>query len=286
MLDFARTSSLGHSAKPAQPRAEGEALVSARLRDGASRLGALRQRGSAKLRLPRQRPDAPVEAVFLNTAGGITGGDRFSFGAETEPGARLIATTQAAERLYRAQPGEIGRMDARLSVGPDARLDWLPQETIVFDGAALERRLEADIAPTGAILAVESWIFGRLAMGEVVKDAHLTDHWCIRRGGELIFAETLRLSGPVAEILDRPAVLAGGRAMATVLYVAPEAESCIDDVRARFADAPESVTAGASAWNGLLTARIAAPDGMALRAALIPVLTELLDAPLPRVWSI
>lgn len=286
MLDIARTSSLKPAAEAAQPRAVGEAIVSARLRNGASHLGALRQQGSAKLRLPRQRPGAPVEAVFLNTAGGITGGDRFSYAAEAEKGAHLIATTQAAERLYRAQPGEVGRMETRLAVGDGARLDWLPQETIVYDSAALERRMEADIAPDGAFLAVESWIFGRLAMGETITEAHLSDQWRIRRGGELVFAEALRLSGPIAEILDRPAALNGGRAMATIVYVAPDAECRIEAVRERLSHAPETVIAGASAWNGLLTARIAAPEGMALRSALIPVLTELLGARLPRVWSI
>ncbi len=282
MLDAARIAPPEHRAAPAQPRAVGEARVSARLRDGRSVLGALRQQGSAKLRLPRQRPGAPVEAVFLNTAGGITGGDRFDYAAEAEPGAHLIATTQAAERLYKAQPREIGRVETRLRVDTGARLDWLPQETIAYDGAALERRMEADIAPNATFLAVESWIFGRLAMGEEVRAAHLVDQWRIRRGGELIFAEALRLSGPVSEILDRPAVLDGMRAMATVLYVAPDAEDRIGRARALL----PATTAAASAWNGLLTARIAATDNMDLRAALIPLLTELLGARLPRVWTI
>ena len=216
MLDFAAKDLPAQNSTQAQPRAEGEACVSARLRDGCSRLGALRQQGSAKVRLPRQRPGAPVEAVFLNTAGGITGGDRFSYGAEAEAGSHLIATTQAAERLYRTQPGQTGRVTTRLTVAPRARLDWLPQETIVFDGAALDRRLEAEIAQDATFLAVESWIFGRLAMGEEVRRARISDHWRIRRGGELIFAEALRLDGPVSDILDRPATLNGMRAMAVL----------------------------------------------------------------------
>jgi urease accessory protein len=282
MLDYARPQAADHGVAPAQPRAAGEARVSAKLRDGRSVLGALRQQGSAKIRLLRQRPGAPVEAVFLNTAGGITGGDRFDWAAEAEAGAHLVATTQAAERLYKAQPGEVGRVVARLRVDAGARLDWLPQETIAYDGAALERRLEADIAPDGRFLAVESWIFGRLAMGEQVRSAHLVDQWRIRRDGELVFAEALRLSGPVADILNRPAALDGMRAMATLLYVAPDAEDRMGAARARL---PET-NAGASAWNGLLTARVAAQDGMALRAILIPLLTEMLGAPPPRVWSI
>jgi len=282
MLDFAPITPRDRPAAPAQPRAVGEARVSARLREGRPVLGALRQQGSAKIGLPRQAPGAPVEAVFLNTAGGITGGDRFDLSAEAEAGARLVATTQAAERLYRAQPGEVGRVVTRLRVDAGARLDWLPQETIVFDGAALDRRLEADIAPDGTLLAIESWIFGRLAMGEEVRRASLSDQWRVRRGGKLVFAEAFRIDGPVAEALDRPAVLGGMRAMATLLYAAPDAEDRIGAVRARL---PETI-AGASAWNGLLTARIAARDGMALRAVLTPLLTELLGAPPPRVWSL
>ena len=161
----------------AQPRAQGEAGAVM----GPKGLIGLRQQGSAKCFLPRTHAEAT--AVFLNTAGGLTGGDRFAYAAEARAGARLTATTQAAERVYRAQPGETARVSGRVTLGAGARLDWLPQETILFDGGALDRRLEVDMAEDARLLAVEPLVLGRAAMGETVHEARFRDAWRLRRGG-------------------------------------------------------------------------------------------------------
>ena len=76
--------------------------------------------GSSKLLFPRAK-DA-LQAVYLNSSGGVTGGDAFEIEARAQENAHLVMTTQAAERIYRALPGETGRVDTRLTLEPGARL--------------------------------------------------------------------------------------------------------------------------------------------------------------------
>ena len=155
---------------------------------------------------------------------------------------------------------------------------WLPQETILFDGAALTRRIHADLAGDARFLAVESVILGREAMGETVRQARLHDRWRIRRNGRLIFADDLAFDGPPP---GSKATLGEGRAFATVVLVSPQAEDLLDRVR----DAIGS-RGDASAWSGKLVARLLARDGFELRKSLIPALTLLADGvALPKTWS-
>lgn len=263
-----------------QPRAQGAASVGARVRDGRSVLDTLYQQGSAKVLLPRT-DDPALEAVLLNTAGGITGGDRLAYAGAAGPGARLILTTQAAERAYRAQPGETGRVETTLALGPGARIDWLPQETILFDRSALHRRLTVEMAADATLLVLETILIGRAAMGETVGELRFRDDWRIRRGGALLAADALRIEGSMP---GGPATLDGARAFATLLYAAPDAEDRLDAVRDRLPSG--AVRSGASAWGGRLSLRAVAPDGLALRAALADTLTYLLGRALPRVWQL
>lgn len=264
-----------------QPRAVGQMRLSAKRRDAVSVIDRFQQSGSLKTLFPRPRGQA-LDAVLLNTAGGITGGDRFEIAATAGPDTQLTLTTQAAERAYKAQPGETGRMRTRLTVQDGARLDWLPQETILFDGARLDRRLSADLAGDARFLMVEPVIFGRHAMGETLTSGQFTDRIDIRRDGDLIFADRTALSGDIAAHLARPAIAGGAGAMAAVLLAAPEAETRLNAARATL---PE--TGGVSLIrDDLLFARLLAPDGFTLRKSLLPLIAALTDTPLPRTWTI
>lgn len=234
-----------------------------------------------KLLFPQARTPA-LQAVSLNTAGGVTGGDRFHLSASAEPGAHLVVTTQAAERIYRAQPGETGQVRTSLTVGEGGRLDWLPQETILYDHAAVDRRLEAEIRTTGRLLAVEPLVFGRTAMGEMVETGHLSDRWRIFLEGELVFADNLRLEGAVRALLDRPGVANGAAAMASLLLVSPDAERFTERLRGVLGDA-----GGASLIRpGVLFARLLARDGYALRQRLIPAIEALSGDDIPKTWTL
>ncbi|MEO1723374.1 MAG: urease accessory protein UreD [Pseudomonadota bacterium] len=283
MLDAASRSDT--SVVPRQPRAEGSIRLAVKHAEGRTRLDRLRHQGSAKCLLPRlpDNHDGRVEGVIVNTAGGITGGDRFDWVAEAGPGTRLTLTTQAAERAYRVQPGEVGHLTTRLTLREKATLAWLPQETILYDRGSLERRLEVDMHPSATLLALEPLILGRQAMGETVENARLIDRWAIRRNGRLVFADTLRLEGPVAEITARPACFGPHRAAASLLLVSPNAEDRLAAARGALPTLPAE--GGASAWNGLLAARLLAPTAADLRRALVSFLNGLAITPLPRVWQ-
>lgn len=263
-------------------RSDGRARISVRSDGGRSRLERLYQRGAAKILLPRVAPHSPVEAVLLNTAGGLTGGDRFGIEVEVGDGAGAVLTAQAAERIYR-RSGGVAEIDTRLAVGARARLDWLPQETILFDRSALSRRLVAEIESTATLLAAEAVILGRTAMGETVRQVSLTDTWRIRRGGRLVFADGARLEGDAAAIMSGSATGGGAAAFATLVMVSPDAEAMLDTARAALEG--RQGEAGASAWNGMLVARLIAATGQALRADLIRLIAALRRAPMPRVWQ-
>ena len=253
-------------------RAKGLAAV--RLSGGALR--GLRQSGCAKAVLPRGPGDP--EVVFLNTAGGLTGGDRLDLALAVEAG-RALGTTQAAERVYESAGG-VAEVSVGLDVGPGARLDWLPAETIAFDRSALRRRTVARLAPDAALLLCETLVLGRAAMGEAVRRCDLGDRREVWRAGRLVLLEPLRITGEVIARGTR-ALLGGARAMATLALVAPGAEDALGALRGRH----EGVEAAASAWDGRAVLRMRAAHAAPLRRALAAVVVALRGR-LPRVWPV
>lgn len=274
---------------PSQPRARGEAQVTSKARPGQgarpalSVISTLRQAGSSKLVFPRVPVASGLQAVLVNTAGGITGGDRFSLSATAGPDTHLTLTTQAAERAYGAQPGETGRLRNRLTVAQGARLDWLPQETILFENSRLRRDMHVDLAPDARLLFVESLVLGRALMGEALHAVTFHDRVEIRRDGVPIFLDALLLSGDADAHMAQAANGAG--ALASVVFAAPEAEGLLDPIRAALAASPTPSGASLLAPD-LLHLRLLAPDSFGLRKALIPALTLLSQGPLPRTWMI
>ena len=264
-----------------QPRALGEASLIVRADQGKTRLVDLRQSGCLKLILPSTRQNA-LQAVMVNTAGGIAGGDRLSLRADVGAGASLVLTTQAAERVYCAQGAEVGEVETNLTVGDGGLLHWLPQELILFDQSALRRKLRINLALTARFLMVESVVFGRTAMGETLKNANFRDGISIYRDGVLLYLDGMRLLGDAAAHMLRPAVGDGARAMASLVFVAPEASVCLNAVREILPN-----TAGASILaDDMMVLRVVASDSYSLRKSLIPVLNYLTDNQLPAVWRI
>jgi urease accessory protein len=266
---------------PRHQRTEGAARISFKYDRGATRLDRLYQSGAAKVKLPDVFDGEPTQGVLINTAGGLTGGDRMAVEVAVGDNCRAVVTTQACERIYRSAGGS-AEVITHLTVGEGARLDWLPQETILFEGGRLSRRLEADLAPNAELLLVEAVVFGRAAYGETIRSGLFADRWRIRRGEKLIFADDLRFDWANAELLGRPAVLAGSTAMATILFATDDPSRHLENLRSIIGPA-----GGASAWNGKLLARLTAGSGAALRRTLIPALDALLDdAAVPRIWRI
>jgi urease accessory protein len=257
-------------------RATGRVAASVRALGGKTGRSRVYEDGSLRVRFPNVTGDA-LEAVLVNTAGGMTGGDRFSIEFTLERDSRLMAGTAAAEKIY-CSTGPDTELAVTLSLAEGARLAWLPQETILFDGARLDRRIDVDLAEGASILMCEAVVFGRAAMGEAVEDGAITDRWRVSRGGKLMFAETLRLSGAIAGKLAQPAIAGGGTAIAT-LFVAPADHATAETLRAL--DFKGEV--GISAWSGFALVRLCARDGATLRADIVRVLAALGTA-VPRLW--
>ena len=262
-------------------RAQGALTLSFKRRGPQTVLDTLHQQGCLKARFPHTHPPDWPGAVTLNTAGGIAGGDRLDTAITARAGTRATIAAQAAERVYRALPHQTACVATRLTVEDDASLEWLPQETILFDRCALDRHLDIHLAPTATLLAVECLVFGRTAMNEEVHTARLRDRITLRRDSRLVLHDAIRMEGSISARLDRPAIAAGARAIATILMAAPEPLS-LDALRAALAP----FDAGATLVDGLLIARIVALDGAGLRKAVTAGLDILRPGrPLPRVWQ-
>jgi urease accessory protein len=261
-------------------RSVGRIAVSVADDGGRSRRKRVREDGALRMRFPNTAAGEALEAVIVNTAGGMAGGDHFAIDVAVEADARLVVTTAAAEKIYRSL-GPDTRIDVTLDVGAGAKLAWLPQETILFDQVRLRRSIDVDLAPGANLLLAEGIVFGRSAMGETLRRGLVFDRWRVRRGGALAFAESLRLDGAIARSLARRAVAGEGVAVASVLKM-PGDEKAVAAVRAMEKDFAGEV--GISTWNGIAVARLVAGDGAALHRDLIAVVTALSELPLPRLW--
>ncbi|MBR1285051.1 urease accessory protein UreD [Bradyrhizobium sp. AUGA SZCCT0177] len=263
----------------ADNRARGAVKFDVRLQDGVTRRGVLHESGSLRVRFPSPEDDG-LSGVFVNTAGGIAGGDRFDIDIVAGEGARLTLTTAAAEKVYRA-PGPAAQLNIALKAEAGAHLSWLPQETILFDRARILRRIDIDLADDASLLLCEIVVFGRAAMGERMLHGEFIDRWRLRRGGRLVFAETIRLDGDIGAKLAQPAIAKGGVAIGTALIV-PGDEAVVE--RIREASDAFGGEVGISAWNGFAMARFCAQDAARLRADMMTVLGRASGVPLPRLW--
>jgi len=260
-------------------RAVGHVALSVKCVGGKTRRAEVHEAGSLRVRCPGA-PAEELEAIVINTAGGVAGGDRFALEIRAGQGTSLVVTTAAAEKVYRTL-GPEALIDVKLDVSVGASLAWLPQETILFDRARLSRSIAVDLAGDARLFLAEAIVFGRTGMGEAIEEGALFDRWRVRREGRLIFAEGVRLDGAIARRLGEAAVAKGGIAFATVLIV-PGNDQTVQAVRAVQGDFICEV--GASAWNGLAVVRLCARDGAALRHDLLRVMTAVRGS-LPRIWT-
>jgi urease accessory protein len=251
------------------------------------RLSELYQANPCRVLLPR-RPHGGVEAVLLNTAGGITDGDHLDYVITAEDGAQVTATSQAAEKVYRSR-GDNSRVDSHLRISGGAVLEWLPQETILFNGATLVRQTQIELDSASRLLALDWLLLGRLASGEQLDDASVHDSWRLRLDGRLIWADDFRLQGDIESLRRRRSLLDGARAVATLIYAAADAGEHLETARDLLSDCVGR--AGVSERPGLLICRFLALDGLILRRDVEAFLTPFRAAihgsalPLPRVWA-
>lgn len=260
-------------------RAQGSVTFDVHQVEGVTRRRQLHESGSLRVRFPSPEAEG-LSAMFVNTAGGIAGGDRFDIDIAVGEGSSLAVTTAAAEKVYRAQ-GPAAEVNITLKAASGAHLSWLPQETILFDRARVFRRIDIDLAEGASLLLCEIVVFGRAAMGERMLHGEFVDRWRLRRGGRLVFAETVRLDGDIGAIMTKPAVAKGGVAIGTALIV-PGDEALVERIRELANSLSGEV--GISSWNGFAMARFCAQDAARLRADMMAVLGRASAVALPRMW--
>jgi urease accessory protein len=281
---------------PPELRAQGRLIAAfERASDGTTQAASLEESGGYRLRFARshsttgralgaERAASGVcEGAIINTGGGMAGGDRLSIAVAACRATNVLLSTPAAERIYRST-GLDTQIGVDLRLGERARLAWLPQETILFSGARLRRRLSVDMHDSATLIIAESTVFGRLAMGETPAKGLFADRWRIRRGGALIHAEETRLDGHIGRLLRRPAIGDGARAVATAIVVSPDAQDKLESARAQIGTS--RCEWGASAWKGWLLARFLARDPADLRSALVRFLLVAVGGRLPRLWAV
>ena len=269
-------------------RCDGASEIRFSRRNGVTSVTHLFQRAPCRVLFPNSPADDLPVAVLLTTSGGLTGGDHLHVSVGAEDSAQAVVTTQAAEKIHRSLGPETC-IDIALTVAADAWLEWLPQETILFDRARLSRRTTAEIAIGGRLLASEMIVFGRTAHDERMSTGLVHDRWTIRVGGRLRWVDAIRLEGDIASRLDAPAGFDGATAIATAIYMGPDAPSLLPLARALALDSDSR--AGATLVDGILIARFIGRDARLLRTDLATYLADIrraaagLPARVPRLWQ-
>ena len=259
---------------------------------GGTRLADLYQQAPLRVLFPVADGCGITQAVLLTTSGGLVGGDRLDVQVTAGEDAAALVTPQAAEKVYRSIGADC-RIAICLKAAAGSWLEWLPQETILFDGARLDRATVIDAAPGARVLAGEMLVFGRQARGETLRRGRLREAWKVYRGGRLVWADTLRMDGDLRALLAAPACFGGATAAATALYLGEEGKAVLTLARDLTpAATPGEMVAAASLVAGVLVVRWLARDARLLRDAFGRFWAAMrgalggFPAVLPRVWSV
>jgi urease accessory protein len=273
---------------------DGAAEIRFDRRNGVTRLVQLYQRDPLRVLFPGPARGDPPVAVIVTTSGGLVAGDRLDIHVELAPGAAAHVTASAAEKVYRST-GRTTTIKQTLSIGPGAALEFLPPETILFDGARLQRETIIDLAPGSAFLGGDIVVFGRRARGERFASGFLREVWELRCDGDLVWGDALHLEADVGRIIDDPACFDGAAAFATMILSAPakDARNLLEMARVvQSSSAATGLRAGATIIAGLVIARWLAVDAVMLRRAYAELACHFRSAALglpdrlPRVWHV
>lgn len=269
-------------------RGDGAAHLVVKQRDGATVLADLYQRPPCRILFPSVDADEFFTAALITTSGGLTGGDRIATNITAGPDCRLTVTTQAAEKIYQAVGAEDVAISVQLTAAAGAVLEWVPQETILFNHAGFTRHLAIDLAEDARFLGVETILFGRQAHGESLTHGRFFDRWRLRRAGRLIWADAQKLDGDLAALLAHPAGFAGARAMTSLVYAGTDADQRLPELRDLLA--PLTCRAAVTRLENVLIARFLSNDPQCLRRELSSVYSQFrastlgLPAKLPQLW--
>lgn len=245
------------------------------------------QSGSAKIRIHGQPPAPSIEATLINTAGGLTSGDQLNWSVSAGEDTQLSLTTPAAEKIYMAAE-KTATIKTSLTVGKATHMVWLPQETILFNGAKLQRKLEVNLEKDASLLMAESYVFGRKAMQENMTSCLLEDRWRVYHQKTLVHREDFCHDTENFNTLTSPTNLSAMTACATIIYIAENALDLKHAIQSLCPPVASGVIAAVSAWHlggiNKLIVRIIGEDGYSVKQHLIPIIRRLNNRQLPKSW--
>lgn len=229
-------------------------------------------------------PEGPgaCHVIVVHPPGGIVGGDHLDIALDAQAGCHVLATSPGAAKWYRAN-GRMARQDVRLAAEAGAAIEWLPQETIFYDGADVMLAHDVDLAPGAVYVGSEVLCFGRRASGERFTHGRVVQRTRIRIAGRPVWWEQ---GAVTAEALASPLGLQGRSVCATLLAIGKPVSAALQNV-VRGVDPDLAV----SQVKQVFVARFLGDDGERARAALAgawqALRPHLLDRPAlaPRIWN-
>ncbi len=267
---------------------DGKAEITFVCKGGVTGLADLYQRDPVRALFPNTPDDEIAQGVIVTTSGGLVGGDRISVSVTAAEGASAMVYAQAAEKVY-GSAGEDSAIEVALRAETGSWLEYLPQETILFDSSRLRRATDIQLTGDARVLAGEILVFGRLGHGEHLSQGLVHDAWEITKDDRLIWADALHMDGDISAILNDPACFDGAVAMATVVYAGLDAEQQLATARNIIEG---DVFGAATVVNGVLVVRWLSQDAFELRNAFgrfwrkFRRLAAGLPDALPRLWHV
>lgn len=259
---------------------------------GTSRLIERSHFGPLRVQKPLYPEGASIcHAIVVHPPGGVVGGDELSISARVGQQACAFVTTPGAAKWYRAN-GHVSKQNLCLDVGAGASLEWLPQETILFNGSDVLLEQTISLAGDATYIGCDILCFGRTASGESFDTGRIAQRMSMRRGGKLVWFEQGTLQGGSAA-MKNPLGLAGKTVCGTLIAAGkPAAAALLNAIRDDAASAMDGAgDFGISQLKSVLVARYLGDSSEIARHVMTRVWQQLRpallgrDAALPRIWK-
>lgn len=229
-------------------------------------------------------PEGDVCHVYvLHPPGGVVAGDCLTIAVNVAAESAALVTTPAAGKFYRSD-GKVAQQQVRLTVAADASLEWLPQETIIYEGARMASELRLELAAGSRFIGWEMFALGRPAANEGFTTGEAGMNWLIFRSGKLFYRERL--------IIDAQAFATNwglnGHSACGTLFACPAASAQLESVRQLIGD---SAGRGVTLIDDMLICRALDSRADQLREFFQQVWRTLRpdvvqrDACTPRIWA-
>lgn len=250
----------------------------------------LYQHDPVRILFPDNPPGELTIGVLTTTSGGLVGGDKITVEVTAGVGTQSMIMAQAAEKIYRSI-GPDCLIDISIQAENDSWFEWLPQETILHQGARMRRQTHINLSGSARVLAGEFLVFGRYAMGEKMTEGMVHDGWEVSLNEHPLWSDAFHLEGDLDRIIDHPAGLGGATGFANVVYAGPDAGNHLQLARDLLIDHP-NVRCAATFVNEVLLVRWLGRDVFSLRNAFADFWKQFRNhvggqpETLPRLWDI